>query len=491
MVILIKTVVKTVSQKTQRNNPTLPAQVNMTNLYKLRALRSLRHAWPCLVVLIYFITTSTDNVHAQYALPANGVATPPAPPIVTAPTGVYVQTNTDPATGRQIDIYLEHEAVPVLKWEQQEVTERRFVPQWVHETQKTSEVQYIPSVSYQTQAKNLNAWNPLLPPRIAYEYIPVTQYQTVNQVVDKPITYQKYVDQEVKVVVPKLVQVTEQRAKYTQRERNAPAQTNVASNAMPLNNGLANAQSSSMRSAPSSLSPEQQSAQSALANRNTLSTSYVTRPIQGPANTPTYPYSPYAARTTPTTNQTLASMPQTYYAAPAYPPQQAYTQQSYPPVNNFAASQYQPSYQPSNYQPNYYQPSFTPVAYQQPIPWGQNTTAAMMQNPYPYPYPYPNSNPNAYNGSYPSPTSAYAQSWFQMPSWISGTGPMLSQNMMSSSSYSSSNPNSSMTAPGYSAQPPSANVAYTNPSTPPVAASPGYYSNRDAMQAGLQPSVLR
>lgn len=453
----------------------------MINLYKLRALRSLGHAWPLLVVLIYVTTTSTNKVSAQYALPANGVATPPAPPIVTAPTGVYVQTNTDPATGRQVDIYLEHEAVPVLKWEQQEVTERRFVPQWVHETQKTTEVQYIPSVSYQTQAKNLNAWNPLLPPRIAYEYIPVTQYQTVNQVVDKPITYQKYVDQEVKVIVPKLVQVTEQRAKYTQRERNAPAQTNIASNAMPVNNGLANAQSSSLRSAQSALSPEQQSAQSALANRNTLSTSYVTRPIQGPASTPTYPYSPYAARTTPTTNQMLASMPQTYYAAPAYPPQQAYPQQaypqqSYPPVNNVASVGYQP-----NYQPNYYQPNFTPVAYQQPVPWGQNTTAAMMQNPY----------PNQYPNQYPNPTSTYAQSWFQMPSWISGTGPLLSQNMMSSSSYSNYNPNSSMMATGYSAQPPSANVAYTNPSMPPVAASPGYYSNRDAMQAGLQPSVLR
>ncbi|MCY2976309.1 MAG: hypothetical protein NTW52_16765 [Planctomycetota bacterium] len=490
MIILIKTVVKTVPQKTQRKNLTMPVQVNMTNLYKLRALRSLRHPWPFLVVLIYLTTTSIKNVHAQYALPANGVATPPAPPIVTAPTGVYVQTNVDPATGKQIDIYLEHEAVPVLKWEQQEVTERRFVPQWVHETQKTTEVQYIPSVSYQTQAKNLNAWNPLLPPRIAYEYIPVTQYQTVNQVVDKPITYQKYVDQEVKVVVPKLVQVTEQRAKYTQRERNAPAQTNVASNAMPLNNGLANSQSSSLRSAPSALSPEQQSAQSALANRNTLSTSYVTRPIQGPANTPTYPYSSYAAKTTPTTNQMLASMPQTYYAAPAYPPQQAYPQQSYPPVNNFAAAGYQPSYQP-----NYYQPSFTPVAYQQPVPWGQNTTAAMMPNPYPSPYPnqYPNqySNPNAYNGSYPNPTSAYAQSWFQMPSWISSTGPLLSQNMMSSSSYLSYNPNSSMMATGYSAQQPNSNVAYNNPSMPPVAASPGNYSDRDAMQAGLQPSVLR
>jgi hypothetical protein len=476
MMILIKTVVKTVSQKTQRKNLTMPAQVNMTNLYKLRALRSLRHAWTFLVALICLITTSTNNLHAQYALPANGVATPPAPPIVTAPTGVYVQTNVDPATGRQIDIYLEHEAVPVLKWEQQEVTERRFVPQWVHETQKTTEVQYIPSVSYQTQAKNLNAWNPLLPPRIAYEYIPVTQYQTVNQVVDKPITYQKYVDQEVKVIVPKLVQVTEQRAKYTQRERNTASQSSLSASATSISNPLAT-QSSNLRSQQPSLSPEQQSAQSALANRNTLSTSYVTRPIQGPANAPMYPYSPYAAKATPATAPTYATMPQTFYAAPAYPAQQTFPPQAYSPLNSLAAA----GYQPSN------QPNLSTVAYQQPIPWGQNTTAAMTPsayaNPYSYPNPYYNSNPN--------PSSTYAQSWFRMPSWISGTGPLLSQNLMGPSNYASYSYSNAMGATGSPTQPSGANLAYTNPQAAPVAASPGYYSNRDAMQAGLQPSVLR
>ncbi len=477
-------VVGKVSPITQWKNLMIPSTVNMLNLYKLRALRSLRSSLPVVVGSICQIYASSSTLQAQYALPASGVASPPAPPIVTAPTGVYVQTNVDPVTGKQVDIYLEHEAVPVLKWEQQEVTERRFVPQWVHETQKTTEVQYIPSVSYQTQAKNLNAWNPLLPPRIAYEYIPVTQYQTVNQVVDKPITYQKYVDQEVKVIVPKLVQVTEQRAKYTQRDRNTSLQSSLSASATSMSNPLAT-QSSNLRSLQPSLSPEQQSAQSALANRNTLSTSYVTRPIQGPANAPTYPYSPYAARTTPANVPTYAAMPQTFYAAPAYPAQQTFAPQNYSPVNSFATAGYQQSNPPSY--PTTYQPNLSTVGYQQPIPWGQNTNAAMMQNAYANQYSYPSP---YYNGN-PNPSSTYAQSWFRMPSWISGNGPLLSQNLMGPSSYSSYGSSNSMMATGYPTQPTGANVAYTNSPTAPVAASPGYYSNRDAMQAGLQPSVLR
>jgi len=403
-------------------------------------LRSLRNWLPYLGMTIWLIASSVSALHAQYAMPFNGVATPPAPPIVTAPTGVYVQTNVDPASGRQVDIYLEHEAVPVLKWEQQEVTERRFVPQWVHETQKTTEVQYIPSVTYQTQAKNLNAWNPLLPPRIAYEYIPVTQYQTVNQVVDKPITYQKYVDKEVKIIVPKLVQVTEQRAKYTQRERNTQSQTNGAvanANQATLQPTL---QATSGLTGQSSLSPEKQSAQLALTNRNTLSTSYVTRPFQGAGNTSGYPFSSYAAKTTPAT----ASMPQGYYAWAPYPPQ-AYPQAGYAPVNYAAPAGFQPNYTTAAYQ----QPAPQQYAPQQHQPWGQNTMAAMIPNSYPTSQPYyggyPNSNPNA------NPT--YAQSWFQMPSWMTGNGPLLSKNLMAPSTYSNYNPNSPMTATGYSAQP--------------------------------------
>ena len=399
-------------------------------------LRSLRSCLPYLGMTILLFASSVSALHAQYAMPFNGVATPPAPPIVTAPTGVYVQTNVDPASGRQVDIYLEHEAVPVLKWEQQEVTERRFVPQWVHETQKTTEVQYIPSVTYQTQAKNLNAWNPLLPPRIAYEYIPVTQYQTVNQVVDKPITYQKYVDQEVKVIVPKLVQVTEQRAKYTQRERNAPGQVNGA----VANANQATLQATSGLSGQPSLSPEQQSAQLALANRNTLSTSYVTRPVHGAGNTPAYPFSSYAAKTTPAT----ASMPQGYYAWAPYPQQtypQAYPPAGYAPGNYTAAAGYQPNYTTAAYQ----RPAPQQYALQQHQPWGQNTTVATMPNSYPSSPPY--------YGGYPNPNPTYAQSWFQMPSWMTGNGPLLSQNIMRPSTYSSYNPNSPMTATGYSAQP--------------------------------------
>jgi hypothetical protein len=173
-------------------------------------------------------------------------------------------------------------------------------------------------------------------------------------------------------------------------------------------------------------------------------------------------------------------MSPSYYAAAAYPqavnPQTLYPQQSYQPVNYSAAA---------------YQPTFTQAAYQQPVPWGQQTTAAMNPSPYPNQQPYPQ---NYANSSYANPN--YAQSWFQMPSWLTGTGPLLSQNLMGQATSSGYSGNNSMMAMSYSAQPPGMNVPnYPAPTynamTAPVAASPGYYSNRDAMQAGLQPSVLR
>ena len=407
-----------ITQEIEKNAFAISVSVVFGTLNQVRALKSLVSHVFFAIAVICLLVSNVDSLRAQYALPANGVASPPAPPIVTAPTGVYVQTNVDPITGRQVDIYLEQEAVTVLKWEQQEVTERRYVPQWVHETQKITEVQYIPSVTYQTQARNLNAWNPLLPPRIAYEYTPVTQYQTVNQVVDKPITYQKYVDQETKVIVPKLVQVTEQRAKYTQRERNAMVGNITASQAA--------LQPNTALSGQPDLSTEQKSAQQSLASRNTLGTDYVTRPLQGGGSVAggsgTYPYASYASQ--PTT----ASM-------------------TVPPTNPYSV------------------PAVNPYQTQQPN-FGS--------------YPYQN------------PTTAY--SWWQTPSWMTGTGPLLSQNLMGSSGYSTYNPASSMMTPGYSPQyqpyqP--GTVATIGPSTAPVSASSGYYSNRDSMQAGLPPSVLR
>jgi len=142
-------------------------------------------------------------------------------------------------------------------------------------------------------------------------------------------------------------------------------------------------------------------------------------------------------------------MPQGYYAWAPYPqqtyPQLGYAQPGYPPGNYAVAAGYQPNYTTAAYQ----QPAPQQYAPQQYPPWGQNTTVATMPNSYPSSQPYyggyPNSNPN------PNPT--YAQSWFQMPSWMSGNGPLLSKNLMSPSSYSNYNPNSPMTATGYSAQP--------------------------------------
>jgi len=346
----------------------------------------------------FAILQAHAHAQAQAQLQQPAIAST-APPNVTATSVVYVQTNRDPITGREIDTYLEQETVPVLRWEQQEVTERRYVPQWVYETQKTTEVQYVPVVTYQTQSRNLNAWNPLLPQRLAYEYVPVTQYQTVNRVIDKPISYQKYIDQEFKVVVPRLVQATEQRAKYTQRERiPQPGQAGV-----PLQQ--------------SALSVEQTSAQQALVNRNALSSSYVMRPTQGltgyPGGNGTYPYSPYVAVASPRFMPTTQNYASNYYMPSAYPMANA-------PIANYPAA--------AGYQPNY-----TPVGYQQPI-------ANVPYQPYPVSTQY---------AGYPNPTMNYGQTWWQLPSWIKGNGPLLNQNLVGPSSYASYPTNNPMAVQGY------------------------------------------
>ena len=425
------------------------------DLYKLRSLKSLgsRLRFLYLAGLAMLVLSVAAQTHAQQPAIAST-----APPTITATTGVYVQTHRDPITGREIDTYLEQETVPVLRWEQQEVIERRYVPQWVNETQKTTEVQYVPVVTYQTQARNLNAWNPLLPQRLAYEYIPVTQYQTVNRVVDKPITYQKYTDQEFKVVIPKLVQATEQRAKYTHRERiPQPGQAGVLQQ-------------------QSALSVEQLSAQQALVNRNAFSSSYVMRPTQEltvyPGGNGTYPYSPYVAVASPRFMPTTQNGALNNYMPAAYPMASV-------PVANYTAA--------TGYQPNY-----TPVRYQQ----------AIANAPY---QPYPTT--PQYMGS-PNSTMNYGQSWWQLPNWMKGNGLLLNQNLVGPSSYASYPTNNPLSVQGYAqgytpaAYPTNSYAANMQPQTPTIGTvrpttaptlpnSNYYYGQRDSMQAGLPPSVLR
>ena len=129
----------------------------------------------------------------------------------------------DPRTGVAYDRYLEPESVPAMRWEWQEVTERRWVPQNVTENRQVTQIEYQPLVSYQAQQQIDGRWNPFATPQTSTQFVPMTQYQPVNKVVTQPVTYQKYVEQDVKVRVPKLVQATESRMHYVDRPRSGTA----------------------------------------------------------------------------------------------------------------------------------------------------------------------------------------------------------------------------------------------------------------------------
>lgn len=207
---------------------------------------------------------------------------------VTAVGAVYIGTITDPVTGRQYDRYEEPEQVPVVRWEQQAATERRWIAEWTTETMKSTETRYVPVVTYQPQQHIANRWNPMAQPQVQWNYVPVTQYQAINQVVERPVTYQKYVQRDVPVLVPKPVQTTETRKRLVDRERPSPS-------------GQAAAPTSGLPAIPD---PARTAADAAAASRLLAQASpYRIYPLQGnyaPAGGGYgYPYSPYAALVTP------------------------------------------------------------------------------------------------------------------------------------------------------------------------------------------------
>jgi hypothetical protein len=230
----------------------------------------------CLLVMFAFPTVGLNS-----RAPAQDVNPTSAATNVTAPTGVYVQTHIDPLSGRTIDTYLEYTSVPVARWVNEEKVERRYVPEWVSEVQKTTEAKWNPVTQYQPRQINVNAWNPLLPPRMAWEYVPITQYQSQNVVVERPVTYQKYVDKEVKVVVPKLVQMTEQRAQFVQRERSLTPMANT-------NGNVVNTVSAPGIVAPITTAPMYGTANWGMANRAWPQWNYVTRPSYAMNQPPNY-----------------------------------------------------------------------------------------------------------------------------------------------------------------------------------------------------------
>ncbi len=191
---------------------------------------------------------------AQQLPSGNAVVSSAAPA-----SGQYVGSFIDPRTGKQYDRYWEIANVPIPRWEQREMTERRAVPQWVTENIKSTQVRYVPTIEYQPQQRVLNRWNPMVPPQVTIDYVPVTRYLPIYEVVDRPVQYQKYVEQDVKVLVPKLVEATQSQMKLVDRERATTAATNATPSV----------------AAPNAI---QSAADLAMANRNSQLPRYTTRP---------------------------------------------------------------------------------------------------------------------------------------------------------------------------------------------------------------------
>ncbi|WP_146675029.1 hypothetical protein [Pirellula sp. SH-Sr6A] len=155
---------------------------------------------------------------AQNAPPTNGPNGAAVGPSATGADGFarpqLSSTFTDSRTGQLYGRYIIYETVPVVTYQQQEVSEQQWVPEWVTEEKLLGQTNYIPIVTYQLQLRSEPTLNPFAPPRQSWQYVPVVQYQPNFTQVKQPVTYQKYVQKEVKKSIPVLVSQSQPRAKF-------------------------------------------------------------------------------------------------------------------------------------------------------------------------------------------------------------------------------------------------------------------------------------
>lgn len=123
-------------------------------------------------------------------------------------------TFTDARTGQLYGRYIIYETVPVVTYQQQEVSEQQWVPEWVTEEKLLAQTNYVPIVTYQLQLRTEPTLNPFAAPRQSWQYVPVVQYQPNFTQVKQPVTYQKFVQKEVKKSIPVLVSQSQPRAKF-------------------------------------------------------------------------------------------------------------------------------------------------------------------------------------------------------------------------------------------------------------------------------------
>ncbi len=464
-------------------------------LLKLDVLKTFRHPIAALIAVVLIAVVCMCSIADAFQGLGQGDVLPPTNPMPanTATTNTNQPNNNSDGfaasapvmtfvdqTGQPYGRYIINEAVPVVNYSFQQVTERIYMPKTVTENKTVTKTQYTPIYSYQPQLRNVPSSNPFASPKKVWQNVLVVQYQPSYVQVNEPVTYQKYELQDVPRMVPILLTQSEQRPRFVDRPLvNTPnGNTPNAANAITMN--------------PSNFYGNnivQQTAQTAQDNRNAsrFPTSPMVYPVSNPAgNYPGTSYGQYP--------NSIAQAPLPYY----------------PNTGN-------PAYSTSTYASNSVLPA---VPVQQSNPSGQNLVASNqpVQPPYQQQYPasyqqYPASY-QQYPASYqqypaysqPSQPTSYTNTAslpvYQWPAFVSATGSLFSSDPFSSSSippsYVASNTpysqpytqpyiwgNSNQTATDFR---PNSSPYATPPPTWGMSPASTY---RDPMQGGMQATELR
>ena len=444
-------------------------------LLKLDVLKTFRHPIAPLIAVVCMCSMADafqglgqgDVLPPTNSLPANAATTNTSQPnnnsdgfAASAPVMTFVDQ-----TGQLYGRYVISEAVPVVNYSYQQVTERIYMPKTVTENKTVTKTQYTPIYSYQPQLRNVPSSNPFASPKQVWQNVLVVQYQPSYVQVNEPVTYQKYELQDVQKEVPVLLTQSEQRPKFVDRPLvNTPNGANtIAMNPSTLYGG----------------NIVQQTAQTAQDNRN--ASRFPTSPMVYPVSNPAGNYPGYSNGQYP---NSIAQAPLPYY----------------PNTGNQANST-------STYASNSVLPA---VPVQQSNPSGQNLVASNQPVQPPYQQPYPTTYqpyPASYQPSQPTPyTNTASLPIYQWPAFVSATGSLFSSDPFGSTSKPPSYVASNTPVGQPYSQPYSQPYIWGNsnqsatdfrPNSSPYATPPPTWgmsptsTYRDPMQGGMQATELR
>ena len=317
--------------------------------------------------------------------------------------------------GQMYGRYIANEAVPVVTYSYQQVTERIYVPKTVTENRTVTRVQYTPVYSYQPQLRNAPSYNPFVAPQQVWQYVPIVQYQPNYVTSNEPITFQRYEEKEVAKMVPVLTTQQQSQPKFV--DRPIGTQPNGS-------NAIAN-------------DFYQQNAVAAQANRNTL---IPTRPINAP-----YPpgYANLTASSMGNPNAWVAQAPQPYYVNPTgFNTGTPNSMSSAVGTNNNNMLAAVPNSNPTQSQSGIINTTvLTAVPLSPGVPGSPSYAAAYPNSAYQNPIYSPNGMP--YNGYGPASYAKIAKSpAFTWPNFASGTGALFGNSLFSNNrnaSYIASN----------------------------------------------------